>query len=132
MAFMDLPLDAPEKPNKGLEGGACNRRSCQAEPALYYNHGSHSWYCGACKRDIGDDHVNLRGWNLDHRPRCGHDMFETREQMDARENNTVVSSPEPQTYVQYREIPSPDFRVPKDSKSESLKRLLANKRRGRI
>lgn len=34
MAYGDLPMDAPEKPNKGVEGGACNRRSCQAEPAI--------------------------------------------------------------------------------------------------
>jgi len=84
MGFMDLPLDAAEKPNKGLEGGACNRRSCQAEPALWYNHGSYSWYCADCARDIGQDTFNLRDWKLRWEPQCGHPMFETREQMDAR------------------------------------------------
>lgn len=84
MAFMDLPLDAPCKPNKGLEGGACNRQSCQAEPALHYNHGSYAWYCDDCARDIGQDIVNKRDWDLRWKPECGHDMFETREQIDAR------------------------------------------------
>lgn len=88
MAFMDLPLDAPEKPNKGHEGGACNRRSCQAEPALWWNHGSYSWYCADCARDIGDDVVNARTWPLEF-PRLFpgrklHPMFETRAMMDAR------------------------------------------------
>ncbi len=86
MAFGDLSLDAPLKPNKGLEGGACNRQSCQAEPANYYNHGSHKWYCGDCAHDIGQDSFNKRDWDHSWRPRLGHDMFETREQMDAREN----------------------------------------------
>lgn len=80
---MDLPLDAPEKPNKGREGGACNRRSCQSEPALHYNHGSYAWYCADCARDIGDDHVNRRGWAMDF-GHLGHPMFETREQITAR------------------------------------------------
>jgi hypothetical protein len=91
MAYGDLPLDAPHKPNKGLEGGACNRQSCQAEPALYYNHGSLSWYCADCAHDIGQDHINLRDWELNWKPRLGHDMFETREQMDARLEADKVS-----------------------------------------
>jgi hypothetical protein len=85
MAYGDLPIDAPCKPNKGREGGACNRQRCQAEPALWYNHGSRAWYCDDCARDIGQDHVNLRDWNLRWKPNCGHDQFETRAQMDARQ-----------------------------------------------
>ncbi len=85
MTYGDLPLDAPEKPNKGHEGGACNRRACQAEPALWWNHGSYSWYCEDCARDIGQDPVNLRDWTLRWEPQCGHPMFETREMMDARQ-----------------------------------------------
>lgn len=85
MAYGDLPLDAPEKPNKGQEGGACNRRACQAEPALWWNHGSHSWYCEDCARDIGQDMVNRVDWDLRHRPICGHAMFETREEITARQ-----------------------------------------------
>ncbi|MBN8844833.1 MAG: hypothetical protein J0H88_16450 [Sphingomonadales bacterium] len=84
MAYGDLPLDAPHKPNKGHEGGACNRQSCQAEPALWWNHGSHSWYCGDCARDIGSDVVNKRHWDLRWLPECGHPQFETREMMNAR------------------------------------------------
>ena len=83
MAFGDY--NGPDKPNKGQEGGACNRTRCQAEPAIFYNHGSHSWYCRDCAVDIGLDPINQRGWNRDFRPTLGHDMFETREQMNARQ-----------------------------------------------
>lgn len=87
--YGDLSLDAPEKPNKGHEGGACNRRSCQAEPALWWNHGSHSWYCGDCAKQIGEDPVNELHWLVDF-PRFfprqeRFPMFETREMMDTRE-----------------------------------------------
>ncbi len=79
----------PDKPDKGHEGGACNRQRCQAEPALWWNHGSHSWYCADCARDIGDDSFNKRQWPIDF-PRLFpagtplHPMFETRAQLDAR------------------------------------------------
>lgn len=85
MAYGDY--SGPDKPNKGHEGGACNRQRCQAEPANYYNHGSRSWYCVDCARDIGQDHVNKRHWDLEWKPDCGHDQFETREQMDERKRN---------------------------------------------
>jgi hypothetical protein len=89
MSYGDLPLDAPLKPNKGHEGGACNRRSCQAEPALYYNHGSHAWYCHDCAIAIGQDHVNKWDWEARWKPECGHDQFETRQQIDARRAATM-------------------------------------------
>lgn len=89
MAYGDLPLDAPEKPNKGQEGGACNRRACQAEPALWWNHGSYSWYCEDCANDIGQDPVNLRGWMANFHRYFPHQiqfpMFETRDMMKARD-----------------------------------------------
>lgn len=85
MAYGDLPMDAPCKPNKGLEGGACNRQRCQAEPADWYNHGNYAWYCGDCRDDIGGDHVNLHHWQTRRQPECGHPQFETRAQMDARQ-----------------------------------------------
>jgi hypothetical protein len=84
MAYGDLPIGAPHKPNKGKEGGACNRERCQAEPANFYNHGSYAWYCETCATDIGLEHVNLRVWNARWRPKCGHAQFETRKEMDAR------------------------------------------------
>ncbi len=88
MAYGDLPIDAALKPNKGLEGGACNRRACQAEPALWYNHGSRSWYCEDCANDIGNDVVNARNWPIDFERlfpnRPFHPMFETREMLNAR------------------------------------------------
>lgn len=93
MAYGDLPIGAAHKPNKGHEGGACNRERCQAEPALYWNHGSYSWYCADCARDIGEDPVNKRGWDRDWLPRVGHPQFETREEMDAREGEHSVSVP---------------------------------------
>ena len=73
--------DGPDKANKGKEGGSCNRRRCQASPALYYNHGSFKWYCVDCARDIGL--ANFHSWRQDF-PNAGHPMFETREAMDAR------------------------------------------------
>jgi len=76
--------DGPDKPNKGLEGGACNRGRCQAEPALWYNHGSFAWYCADCRQAIQFDRFNFRDWNANWFPNCGHPMFETREQMTAR------------------------------------------------
>ncbi len=86
MPYGDHPFDAPDKPNKGHEGGACNRQRCQAEPALWWNHGSHSWYCGDCAIQIGEDVVNKREWLLNrHGLHTGYPMFETREMMDARE-----------------------------------------------
>jgi hypothetical protein len=92
MAYGDLPLDAPEKLNKGMEGGACNRRSCQAEPALWYNHGMYRWYCGDCAIDIGQDVVNKRGWEQDWQPRLGHQQFETRQMIDEREAKKAVQT----------------------------------------
>jgi hypothetical protein len=76
--------DGPDKPNKGAEGGACNRGRCQDEPALWYNHGSNAWYCAKCRADIQFDSFNLRDWNRNFEPRLGHPMFETREMMIAR------------------------------------------------
>lgn len=82
MSYSDY--SGPDKPNKGREGGACNRRRCQAEPADYYNHGSYSWYCADCAHDIGQDAFNLRDWQLNWEPRIGHPQFETRAQIDDR------------------------------------------------
>lgn len=88
MAYGDY--NGPDKPNKGHEGGACNRRDCQAEPALWWNHGSHSWYCDDCADQIGNDVVNYRGWMLNHYPTLGHPMFETRAEMVARNPDLEV------------------------------------------
>lgn len=82
MAYGDY--DGPDKPDKGKEGGPCNRTRCQASPANWYNHGSHSWYCAECRSDIEFDPFNHSGWLKDHQPKCGHPMFETREMMDSR------------------------------------------------
>lgn len=80
MAYGDY--SGPDKPNKGHEGGACNRQRCQAEPAEHYNHGSYSWYCSDCKADIYDA-WGQRNWVRDF-PECDHPQFETRAEMDVR------------------------------------------------
>jgi hypothetical protein len=82
MAYGDY--DGPNKPDEGKEGGSCNRTRCQSAPALWYNHGSYSWYCEDCRVQIQFDHMNLAHWKRDFEPRLGHPMFETREQMNAR------------------------------------------------
>ncbi len=80
MAYGDYR--GPNKPDKGKEGGSCNRSSCQKGPALYYNHGSYSWYCHECRDQICGA-VGRRMWKVDF-PDAKHEMFETREEMDAR------------------------------------------------
>lgn len=82
MAYGDY--DGPNKPDKGKEGGSCNRTRCQASPANWYNHCSYSWYCVECRTDIEFDPFNHRDWNLNYKPKCGHPMFETRAMMDER------------------------------------------------
>lgn len=82
MAYGDY--SGPDKADKGNEGGSCNRSRCQATPALWWNHGSHSWYCAECADQIGNDEMNRREWKLRFEPRLKHPMFETREMMRAR------------------------------------------------
>jgi len=92
MAYGDY--SGPDKPNKGKEGGACNRQRCQAEPAVFWNHGSHSWYCADCARQIGTDPVNARCWPQDFAVmfpgKALHPMFETRGQMSARQQDPTA------------------------------------------
>ncbi len=89
MAYGDY--DGPDKPNKGVEGGACNRQRCQAEPALWHNWGTSRWYCADCARDIGQDSFNLRDWKANYEPRLGHPMFRTRAMIDASPNRKDVA-----------------------------------------
>ena len=83
MAYGDY--SGSDKPNKGYEGGACNRQRCQAEPANWWNHGSHSWYCDDCRNDIQFDRFNYHHWSTEWLLKCGHPQFETREQMNKRQ-----------------------------------------------
>jgi hypothetical protein len=76
----------PNKPDKGREGGSCNRTLCQASPAVWYNHGSYSWYCADCRVAIEFDTFNLKRWKIDFFPSIKHPMFETREMIVARES----------------------------------------------
>lgn len=73
----------PNKPDKGVEGGSCNRTRCQSSPALWYNHGARSWYCADCRHDI--ESVNQRDWERLSGAKDGHPMFETREMIDTRQ-----------------------------------------------
>lgn len=77
--------NGPNKPDKGHEGGSCNVTRCQAPNALYFNHGSHSWYCHGCMIQIGGDTFNKRDWEANYQPRYGHPMFETREQFESHQ-----------------------------------------------
>ena len=72
----------PDKHDKGKEGGSCNRTLCQAPGATWFNHGSRSWYCADCRRDI--ERANRRDWDANFRPDAGHPMFETREMIQSR------------------------------------------------
>ncbi|MDW0361016.1 hypothetical protein Q8G38_17005 [Halomonas venusta] len=80
MAYGDY--DGPNKPDKGKEGGSCNRTRCQASPADWFNHGSRSWYCLDCRIDIQFDQANQDVWQTLHGDRP---MFETREMINARQ-----------------------------------------------
>lgn len=106
MAYGDY--DGPDKADKGKENGSCNRGRCQAADAIWFNHGSLSWYCADCRENIEFDPFNLRGWRLDHEPKCGHPMFETREMMEARLAILVegadTSMPKPAEISAMREI----------------------------
>lgn len=88
MAYGDY--DGPDKQDKGKKGGSCNRRRCQAAPALWYNHGSMSWYCRDCATDIGDDPFNKRDWERDWQPKLGHPMFESVEMIAARTDKSDI------------------------------------------
>jgi hypothetical protein len=135
MAYGDY--DGPDKATKGHEGGACNRQRCQAEPASFYNHGSMSWYCADCARDIGEDVVNKRDWELRWKPDLGHAMFETRGEMSAREERTAKTKESAELSHRYtseetlREAVGPYFGWPRGREkpqSSSLKRLLGSAR----
>lgn len=74
--------DGPDKDDKGREGGSCNRTRCQAAPANWFNHGSHSWYCADCRKEL--ERANKRDWDNNLREMLGYPMFETREMIEAR------------------------------------------------
>ena len=82
MAYPDY--SGPNKADKGIENGSCNRTLCQDSPAIWYNHGAHSWYCIACRMEIEFDLFNKRDWDNNWRPKVGHPMFETRAMIEAR------------------------------------------------
>ena len=82
MAYGDY--SGPDKSDKGKEDGSCNRTRCQASPAIWFNHGSRSWYCSDCRQAIEFDSFNSRDWQTNFFPTYQHPMFETREMMDDR------------------------------------------------
>lgn len=82
MAYGDY--DGPDKSDKGKEGGSCNRTYCQDPGAVWYNHGSHAWYCPSCRAQIENDSFNRRDWAQNWYPKVQHPMFETRGMMTIR------------------------------------------------
>jgi hypothetical protein len=50
MAYGDY--DGPDKPDKGMKGGSCNRRLCQDSPAVWFNQSTLAYYCRSCARAI--------------------------------------------------------------------------------
>ena len=75
--------NGPLKKDKGKHSGSCNVTSCQASNAIWWNHGSYSWYCVGCKDQIYDP-FGQKMWKKDF-PHLKHPMFETKEMMEARE-----------------------------------------------
>lgn len=53
---MDLrPVDPEtiqDKPDKGLQGGSCNRKICQQPGAFFYNKETRKFYCHRCCKEI--------------------------------------------------------------------------------
>ena len=45
------------KADKGLEGGSCNRRACQAPNAIWYNRATDAWYCEECAGLINESSI---------------------------------------------------------------------------
>ena len=41
-------MNEPDPKLKGIEGGNCNRTACQAPFAIWYNTGTHAYYCRHC------------------------------------------------------------------------------------
>lgn len=101
MAYGDY--DGPDKEDKGKEGGSCNRTRCQCAPAVWYNHGSFSWYCVECKDAIWE--ANKYTFHRD-MPSVKHPMFETREMITAREQAVVEERLRPENID--RPFDSPD------------------------
>lgn len=49
------PRNAPNRADKGLEGGSCNRTACQLEHSAFcYNHVMRAYYCIRCAKAINE------------------------------------------------------------------------------
>ena len=51
---MDLTQEpfVTQEGDKGKQGGTCERTTCGAGPAIYFNHSTKAWYCITCAFDI--------------------------------------------------------------------------------
>ena len=47
-----LPHTGPNKPDKGLKNGSCNRTACQKPGANYFNKSTRCYYCAECAERI--------------------------------------------------------------------------------
>lgn len=55
-------LDQPEKPDKGLFNGSCNRRACQVPGATYWNSSTRAHYCKTCAYMINRANPDVPGY----------------------------------------------------------------------
>lgn len=54
--------EKPIKPDKGKQGGSCNRTACQdSYGAFCYNHPMQAYYCIKCAREINRHQVDSGG-----------------------------------------------------------------------
>lgn len=54
-------LGQPHKPkDKGFYLGSCNRSACLRPGAMWWNHGSHHYYCRNCAEMLNEDPVNKK------------------------------------------------------------------------
>lgn len=65
---MDRSQLVSAKSDKGKRGGSCNRITCQALGAEWFNHSTCAHYCGSCARAINEanraDAMRLYGHDL--------------------------------------------------------------------
>ncbi len=52
------PTSKPDKSDKGLKGGSCNRQACQRPGANYFNHSTRAYYCKTCADWLNTDKFN--------------------------------------------------------------------------
>jgi hypothetical protein len=49
-----------DKPDKGKDGGSCNRQACQTPGATWYNRTMDAYYCPSCANLINRDCLRFK------------------------------------------------------------------------